>query len=111
MSNDITITLPDKSTMTAAKGDTVFSVIGKIGKGLQKSALAAEINGEKVDLASTLQADAALNVLTFDSPAGKDVFWHSASHLMAQAVKRLYPDTKLTIGPAIEQGFYYDFFY
>ncbi|HOS39151.1 MAG TPA: threonine--tRNA ligase [Spirochaetota bacterium] len=109
MAGQITITLPDSTTLQAERGATVFDVIGAIGKGLQKAALAARVNGTPVDLASALDADAALQVITFDGPEGRDVFWHSGSHLMAQAVKRLFPDARPTIGPAVDNGFYYDF--
>ncbi len=108
MSQEITIQLPDSSTIKAERGQSVFDIIGTIGKGLQKAAVAAEVNHEKVDLETTVDTDSEIKVLTFDTPEGKDVFWHSGSHLMAQAVKRLYPDAKFAIGPAIDNGFYYD---
>lgn len=108
MSEQIKITLPDSSIIEAQKGQSVYEIIGNIGNKLQKASLAAEINGTLVDLSTIVEADSALKVFTFDSSEGKDVFWHSASHLMAQAIKRLYPDTKLAIGPTIETGFYYD---
>ncbi len=109
MSGIIKLTLPDSKVIEAEKGSTAFDIVGKIGKGLQKAALAVKINGEYRDLSAKIDDDALLNVLTFDSPEGKDIFWHSASHLMAQAVKRIYPGAKIAIGPAIENGFYYDF--
>ncbi len=108
MSQEITIQLPDSSTVRAKRGSSVYDIVGSIGKGLQKAAVAAEVNHRKVDLGATVDADAEIKVLTFDSPEGKDVFWHSGSHLLAQAVKRLYPDAKFAIGPAIDNGFYYD---
>jgi len=108
LSEQIKITLPDSSIIEAQKGQSVYEIIGNIGNKLQKASLAAEINGTLVDLSTIVEADSALKVFTFDSSEGKDVFWHSASHLMAQAIKRLYPDTKLAIGPTIETGFYYD---
>ena len=74
-----------------------------------RDVLAAVVNGKTVDLTATVGADAEVRLLTFEDPEGKHVFWHTASHVLAQAVKRLYPATKLTIGPAIENGFYYDF--
>jgi threonyl-tRNA synthetase len=109
MSGIIKLTLPDLKIIEAEKGSTAFDVVGKIGKGLQKAALAVKVDGVILDLACIIEKDAALNVITFDSPEGKDIFRHSASHLMAQAVKRLYPGAKIAIGPAIENGFYYDF--
>lgn len=86
----------------------MYDFTGQIGKGLQKAAIAAEINGTAVDLTTPVNEDCDVNIITFDSVKGKDIFWHSASHLMAQAVKRLYPDAKFAIGPSIENGFYYD---
>ncbi len=104
----ITITLPDKSIKEADAGSTVYDIIGLIGKGLQKSAVAAEVDGEIKGLDFSVFKNSNINVFTFDTEEGKSVFWHSASHLMAQAVKRLYPDAILAIGPSIETGFYYD---
>ncbi|TFH43394.1 MAG: threonine--tRNA ligase [Chrysiogenales bacterium] len=102
------MTLPDSSTLLAAKGETLFGIVGKIGTSLQKAAMAAKLDGVALNIPGKVNGNAALEVITFDSPEGKDVFWHSASHLMAQAVKRLYPDAKFAIGPSIEGGFYYD---
>lgn len=104
----IIITLPDMSTKEADAGSTVYDITGLIGKGLQKSAIAAEVDGEMKGLDFPVVKNSKLNIFTFDSEKGKSVFWHSASHLMAQAVKRLYPDALLAIGPSIETGFYYD---
>lgn len=109
LDSDIKVTLPDGKVIEAKKGDKVYDIIGKIGAGLQKSALAAVVNGEPKDLSSTVGSDSTLNVLTFNSSEGKDVLWHSTSHLMAQAVKKLFPDVKVAIGPSIDMGFYYDF--
>ncbi len=109
LSKEIKITLPDSSVIDAEKGRSVYDIIGTIGKGLQTAAVAARIDGNMVDLTYHVDADAELEVITFDSAEGRDIFWHSASHLMAQAVKRLYPGTKLAIGPSIENGYYYDF--
>ena len=108
MSSPITITLPDASTLQAAKGDSVFSIIGKISSSLQKAAVAAFVDGVPVDLSHGIVKDSSIKAITFDMHEGKDVFWHSASHLMAQAVKRLFPDAKFAIGPSIDNGFYYD---
>ena len=77
--------------------------------GLYKSACVCRIDGKIADLRTPINKDCELEILTFDSEDGKHAFWHTASHIMAQAVKRLYPDVKLTIGPSIENGFYYDF--
>ncbi|OHD69922.1 MAG: threonine--tRNA ligase [Spirochaetes bacterium RBG_16_49_21] len=103
----MTVTLPDSSPVKAQKGETAFSIIGKISPDLQKAALAAKVDGVPVDLSFPVDGDAALQAITFDR-GGAEIFWHSASHLMAQAVRRLFPDAKLAIGPAIEGGFYYD---
>ncbi len=108
MSGQVTITLPDNSTLSVDKGTQVYDIIGRIGKKLQGAALVAGVDGNVVDLATRIEKDSPLKVYTFDSPEGKDAFQHSASHLMAQAVKRLYPGVKFAIGPAIENGFYYD---
>jgi threonyl-tRNA synthetase len=107
LSKQITVTLPDSSRVNAQKGDTAFSIIGTISPDLQKTALAARVNGVPVDLSCAVEGDATLQAITFDE-GGKDIFWHSASHLMAQAVKRLFPEAKFAIGPSIEGGFYYD---
>jgi threonyl-tRNA synthetase len=108
LSGPITITLPDNSTLQASKGDSVFSIIGNISSSLQKAAVAAFVDGEPVDLSRAVVRDSSVRAITFDSPEGKDIFWHSASHLMAQAVKRLFPEAKFAIGPSIDSGFYYD---
>ena len=108
MGNSIKITLPDSSVVEAEKGSSVYDIIGIIGKGLQKAAIGAEIGGSMVDLSYKVEADSPLKVFTFDSPQGKDIYWHSSSHLMAQAVKRVFPQAKFGIGPAIDTGFYYD---
>ncbi|MBN2078142.1 MAG: threonine--tRNA ligase [Spirochaetes bacterium] len=108
VSDTVTLTLPDSSAISVKKNETLYHVVGTIGASLQKAALAARLDGVAVDLSRGAERDAAFEVITFDSPGGKDIFWHSASHLMAQAVKRRYPDAKFAIGPAIEGGFYYD---
>lgn len=90
-------------------GVTAAEVAKSIGMGLYKSACAARIDGEVKDLRTPITEDCALEILTFDDADGKHAYWHTTSHIMAQAVKRLYPGTKFAIGPAIENGFYYDF--
>ena len=109
MNGEIKITLPDTSIIKTVKNSSVYEIIGQIGKGLQKAALVAGINDRVVDLSYHVDEDAGLKVFTFDSSIGKSAFWHSGSHLLAQAVKRLFPGVKLGIGPSIENGFYYDF--
>jgi threonyl-tRNA synthetase len=109
LNEEIKITLPDSSILSAQKGNSVYQIAGNIGKGLQKAAICAKVNGDLVDLSYTINSDAELSLFTFDSPEGRNVFRHSASHVMAQAVKRLFPKALPTIGPATSEGFYYDF--
>ena len=105
----IKVTLKDGSVKELQKGASVYDAAAAISPGLARAAMAGEVDGEVRDLRYPLEADCALSILTFDDPAGKKAFWHTASHVMAQAVKRLYPSAKLAIGPAIDSGFYYDF--
>lgn len=88
---------------------TPAEIAKSIGAGLYKSVCCARVDGEVVDLRTELTDDCKLELLTFDDPDGKKAFWHTASHVLAQAVKRLYPNAKCAIGPAIDSGFYYDF--
>jgi threonyl-tRNA synthetase len=105
----IKITLKDGSVKEYQKGITVEEVVAAIGSGLLKAALAAKVNGKTVSLSHQLNEDCTLDVLTFDDAEGKWALRHTGSHTLAQAVKRLYPNVKLAIGPAIDNGFYYDF--
>ena len=89
-------------------GISVAEIAKEIGAGLYKAACAGKINGEVVDLRTPVQEDCTLEILTFQDAEGQQAYWHTASHVMAQAVKRLYPEAKLAIGPSIDQGFYYD---
>lgn len=89
-------------------GVSVVEVAKSIGMGLYKSACAAKVNGEVCDLRTVLNEDCKVEILTFDDKEGKKAYWHTASHIMAQAVNRLYPGTKFAIGPAVDNGFYYD---
>lgn len=89
-------------------GVSVAEVAKSIGMGLYKSACAAKVNGEVCDLHTVLNEDCKVEILTFDDKEGKKAYWHTASHIMAQAVNRLYPGTKFAIGPAVDNGFYYD---
>ena len=89
-------------------GVSVAEVAKSIGMGLYKSACAAKVNGEVCDLRTVLNKDCKVEILTFDDKEGKKAYWHTASHIMAQAVNRLYPGTKFAIGPAVDNGFYYD---
>jgi len=105
----IKILLKDGSNMEIEEGLSVLEIAKKISEGLARVATAAEINGEVKDLRTIINEDCSLNILTFDSLNGKKAYWHTTSHILAQAVKRLYPHIKFAIGPAIDNGFYYDF--
>ncbi|NLJ34438.1 MAG: threonine--tRNA ligase [Firmicutes bacterium] len=109
MSNNISITLPDGSVLNFPPGTSPAQVARHISPRLYRDALAARVNGELVDLATPLSSDAEVEILTFASEEGQRVYRHSTSHILAQAVKRLYPQAKFAIGPAIKNGFYYDF--
>jgi len=103
------IFLPDGSVKMLADGATGFDAAQAISPRLAKEALAVKVNGDVCDLLAPLPAHARIEVLTFDSSEGKSVFWHSSSHILAEAVQELFPSAKVAIGPAIENGFYYDF--
>ena len=105
----ITITLPDNSTKSFDNPPSVRDVAASIGAGLAKAALAGKVDGKLVDLSRTVDHDARVEIVTEKSPEALDVIRHSTAHLLAQAVQRLYPGTQVTIGPVIEDGFYYDF--
>jgi threonyl-tRNA synthetase len=106
----VKITLPDGSAKEAKKGTRVAEFVKEqIGAGLARAAYVAKLDGEAVDLASSLDRDAKLEVVTTKSPEALEVARHDAAHVMASVVQRLFPDTQVTIGPAIEDGFYYDF--
>lgn len=105
----IKLTLKDGSVREIENPKSAAEIVKGIGMGLYKSSCSVKINGEVKDLRTTVDSDCTFEVLTFDDIDGKKTFWHTASHIMAQAVKRLYPETLLAIGPAIDNGFYYDF--
>ncbi|MGI6712688.1 MAG: threonine--tRNA ligase [Bacillota bacterium] len=105
----VSITFPDGSVKEFAKNIKIYNIIELVNKGLAKSAIAALVNDKLVDLNTCIDSDISLKILTFDDEQGQQVFRHSTSHIMAQAVQRLFPGTKLGIGPAIQDGFYYDF--
>jgi len=105
----VKITFPDGSTEEHKDGITPAEIAKMLGARLFKDALAAKVNGKVVDLNHPLKEDCKIEILTFDSKEGKEVYWHSSSHVMAAAVKKLYPDVHFGIGPSIEEGFYYDF--
>ena len=104
----IALTLPDGTVKSFPTGSTGQDIALSIGRKLAQDALALKINGTPVDLTAPVTADAAIEIITFDSTEGKDIFWHSSSHIMAQAIEELFPGSKFGAGPSIEQGFYYD---
>ncbi len=109
MSEQISVTLPDGSSREYPRGTTPGDVAAKIGSRLAKAAVAAKAGGEWVDLSSPLEHDTDLQIIVADSDAGREVLRHSSAHVMAEAVTRLFPGAKYAIGPAITDGFYYDF--
>jgi threonyl-tRNA synthetase len=107
--SDIKVKLPDGSTKDLKEGATVYDLAALIGAGLAKAAIAGKMDGNLVDLAAPLHDGARVEIVTEKSPEALGIIRHSTSHLMAQAVQSLFPNAKVTIGPAIESGFYYDF--
>lgn len=107
----VVVTLPDGSKREYADAVTVGEIAASIGAGLAKAALAGKVDGKLVDLSHKVTADAAVSIITGRDPEGLEIIRHSTAHLMAQAVKELFPEAQVTIGPAIENGFYYDFSY
>lgn len=107
----IEITLPDGSKKKLVSGATVADLAASIGPRLAKDALAGEVDNQLVDLDYKLEKDASVKILTVNDEKGKSVFWHSSAHVLAMAVKELFPKAQLTIGPPIEEGFYYDFYF
>ncbi len=105
----ISLKLKDGSIREIEAASSAAEIIKGIGMGLYKAACCVKINGEVKDIRTVIDSDCEFEVMTFDSEEGKKTFWHTASHILAQAVKRLYPNAKLAIGPAIDGGFYYDF--
>ncbi|MGN1194252.1 MAG: threonine--tRNA ligase [Acutalibacteraceae bacterium] len=105
----INVTLKGGVVREYENGTSVLEIAKSLGAGLYKAACAARVNGKECDLRTVLDSDCEVEILTFEDDFGKKAFRHTCSHILAQAVKRLYPDTKLTIGPSIDDGFYYDF--
>lgn len=105
----IKIELKDGSNIEVEKESSVLDVAKKISEGLARVALAGIVNGEVKDLRYELNKDCKLEIVTFDNLEGKKAYWHTTSHIMAQAIKRIFPEVKLAIGPSIDNGFYYDF--
>ncbi len=104
----INITLPDGSIKQVESGTTPMDVAMSISHGLARNVISASFNGQKVETKTALEEDGKLILYTFNDAAGKEAFWHSSSHIMAQAIEELFPGASLTIGPAIDNGFYYD---
>ena len=105
----VKITLKDGIVKEFQEGLSIYEIAGQISEGLQRNACVGIVNDEVKDLRTVINEDVTLQICTFDDEEGKRAFRHTASHIMAQAIKRLYPETKLAIGPAIADGFYYDF--
>lgn len=105
----VSIKLPDSSVLSFDGQTSGGEIAAKIGAGLAKAALAVKVNGKITDLATPVTQDSQVDIVTAKSPEGLEIIRHTCSHVMAQAVKELYPETQVTIGPAIENGFYYDF--
>ena len=103
------VTLKDGSTLEVEKGERIIDVATRISEGLARNALIARMNGKLVELSRTIDEDCTLELLTFKDEEGRNAYRHTCAHILAQAVKNLYPDAKLAIGPAIKTGFYYDF--
>lgn len=104
----VKISLKDGKLIEVENGSTVADIASKISISLGKKALGAKLNGKVVELMERINEDSKLEILTFEDKEGKKLLWHTASHILAQAIKRLYPDVKLAIGPSIDNGFYYD---
>ena len=105
----INVTLKGGVVREYEDGSSIIDVAKSLGAGLYKAACLAKVNGEIKDLRTVLTSDCEVEILTFDDEEAKKTFWHTCSHILAQAVKRLYPEVKLAIGPAVDNGFYYDF--
>ena len=104
----INIELKDGSQRTYDEGVQALDIAKSISEGLARDIVGAKLDGEVIDLITPIHKGGKIEFLKFDSRDGKDVFWHTSTHLMAHAIKRLYPEAKLAIGPAVENGFYYD---
>ena len=109
MSREIEITLPDGTVSRFDEGVTGAEIASSIGKGLAEAALSIKVNGDIYDLDRPIKKNKAVEILTDKSDESKTIIWHSTSHIMAQAVQELFQGTKVTLGPAIADGFYYDF--
>lgn len=108
MSSIVKVTLPDGSVREYPAGISIGEAVAQIGRGLAKAALGAKVDGQMVDLTTKLEKDCSLVVLTFKDEEGREMFRHTSTHILAQAVKRLFPEAKLTVGPPLEKTYYYD---
>jgi len=106
--SEIQITLPDGSVRNYNKGITAHEIALSISEGLARNIIAAKVNGTVIETNRPIETDAHLQLLKWDDKEGKSTFWHSSAHLLAEALEALYPGVKFGIGPAIENGFYYD---
>ena len=104
----IKVTLPDGSIKEFESNSTPFDVARSISEGLARNIISASYNGTTVETTTPLTSDGALVLYTFNDDEGKKAFWHSSAHVLAETILEFYPEAKLTIGPAIENGFYYD---
>ncbi|HEY7979156.1 MAG TPA: threonine--tRNA ligase, partial [Rhizomicrobium sp.] len=107
--SNVTVTLPDGKALTVTRGTTPGEIAASIGPGLAKAALIAEVNGKEWDLFRPIEEDAKLRIITKKDPESLELIRHDMAHVLAMAVQALYPGTQVTIGPSIEDGFYYDF--
>ena len=105
----IQITLPDGSTREVTTGSTLMDLAKEIGPGLAKAALGGKINGKLVDLSTAITEPSEVQIVTWKDEEGREMFRHTSTHIMAQALKRILPEAKLTIGPPLADSFYYDF--
>jgi threonyl-tRNA synthetase len=108
MIDQIKITLPDGAVRQVEKGSTALDIAKSISEGLARKVLAAEINGQVWDATRAIETDASLKLLTWDDNNGKNTFWHSSAHLMAEAIESMFPGAKFWVGPPLDNGFYYD---
>lgn len=104
----IKITFPDGKVREYPKGVTPFEIAKSVSEGLAREVITAKVNGKTVETVTPINSDASIHLYTWESEEGKQVFWHSSAHILAQTLEFFYPGIKLTIGPAIENGFYYD---
>ena len=102
------ITFPDGRVKEYPEGTTGFEIAKSISEGLAREALGIMVNDVRYDLSRKINVDSNIRILTFNDDEGKEIFWHSSSHLMAEAISSIYPGVKFGVGPAIENGFYYD---